>query len=337
MGGCSGAPGLPLWNHTAPAFYGYRGEWPGQEAMGRADYSGFGGLECGQLVLTTAAPAPQGRLEFAVEVAPAPQPSTGAASSSRRRLHLQPLSSSAGQLAADGGASGGASVAAGPTLRLRLPPGQQLSSVIWKDGMNRTVLVQSGAELAAAAASSAGNDSWATGAVTLPPLLPLAASSAAPPLSCSGSGGACQPRYSVVLLAPDGRHARADITPLGGQQLSMRHKYYEASQLTYSQASLTMPLAAGDAKAVLVVPPAQQDTGSSTRAGSSGGSGDGGGKGGGVPMAMLGAATGGGAALVAAVIGGLLWCRARRRRRQQQQGEASVERISADSYSSSKK
>ena len=40
-GGGGGSPGLPLYNHSALNFFGFRGEWPGQEAFVRGDYTGM--------------------------------------------------------------------------------------------------------------------------------------------------------------------------------------------------------------------------------------------------------------------------------------------------------
>ena len=38
--GGGGSPGLPIHNHSALNFFGFRGEWPGQEAFVRGDYTG---------------------------------------------------------------------------------------------------------------------------------------------------------------------------------------------------------------------------------------------------------------------------------------------------------
>ncbi|KAL4443898.1 hypothetical protein ABPG75_011635 [Micractinium tetrahymenae] len=256
VGGCEGSPGLPLHNHSAMNFVGFRGEWPGQElpAGERADFTGFQGLECAQLVLTTQAPAPQGHLDFSIE--PAAPSEAAPAAAQRRRLHMQPGVGSVGQIAAGSEAGdagcGGCGVPATPTLRLRLPAGQQLSSVVWRDALNRTVAVQSGASLAAAA-STAGADSsatmWTTPALTLPPLHPFAESASDPAASCDASCTACQQaqqRYSVRLLAPDGRHSLAAVLAapptLAGQHLSITVKHYEPQRLTLEQRSLTLPL-----------------------------------------------------------------------------------------------
>ena len=138
-------------------------------------------------------------------------------------------------------------VPAAPALRLRLPAGQRLASVVWLDSLNRTVAVQSGAELAAAASDTAP---WTTPAVALPPLYPFAESSSDPSAGCSPDAATCQAQqrsYTVLLLAPDGRHARATITAapvtLDGQQLEVSYKFYERRQLSYSRASLAVPLA----------------------------------------------------------------------------------------------
>ncbi|KAL4855201.1 Calponin y domain-containing protein [Chlorella vulgaris] len=316
VGGCSGTPSLALHNHSALGFVGFRGEWPGQEAFQRADYTGFQGLECAQLVLTTGAPAPNGKLEFSVEAAPAVQQQPAA--SRRRRLHLQPLPSAEGQLAGvDGGSTGlpscGASLA--PSLLLRLPAGQLLTSVIWKDNLNRTLLVQTGDNLVAAFSST---DSWTTPAITLPALRPLAASSGDGALGCESSG-ACPLQYSVLVLAPDGRFARATVAPTGstqlGQQFSVQVKHYEKLQLSWSASSFSIPCAS----------PAQQAA--AVAAGSSAG----GKKGGGFSVALLGGAVGGGAVLVAAVVGLLLWCR---RRRQRQNAAWGAPELAAASVSS---
>lgn len=203
-------------------------------------------------MLSTAAPQPQGRLEFTVEPAPA-GPATPAA---RRRLAMQTSSTPAGQLSADGLSPAGPAadscgVPAAPTLRLRLPVGQQLSSVIFKDGLNRTVHQESSASLAAAssAAAASGASHWTTAAVALPALHPFTEASSDQAPGCSSGDAACQAAqrwWSALLLAPDGRHSRADISAapatLAGQQLSVRYKHYEQQRLTYREDSLTVPL-----------------------------------------------------------------------------------------------
>ena len=261
LGACGGAPGLPLYNHSARAFIGFRGEFPFQEAYEQADYTGLQTLECAHLVVTTAAPVPQGRLEVEVEAVTAPTaaatPGTASSSSSRRRLHVLPTDDAAGQFAGGDSGSGsgsalsgagiheGCAVAATPTLRLRLPAGQQLSSVIWRDGLNRTIHVDSAASLAAAMSSEAD---WTTAAVTLPLPEPLQESSADPAAACSAA--ACdqlQRSVSVALVAADGRHSRADITlapaTLAGQEMAVRVKYYERTRLTYKHTTSRLPLA----------------------------------------------------------------------------------------------
>lgn len=367
LGGCPGAPGLPLYNHSgercrrashivlcpahacceglhvhdepawcaSPAtepvilldppalpaardFYGYRGEWPQQEAFERADYTGgpdarswqhgrlagweaalqsfccivrlssnpasfrhcchpplyqgptpplgaagFQGLECAQLVLTTAAPEPAGRLSFSVEAAPAAP--SHAPIASRRRLRMQPGGGDEGSMAAEASESSMAAeagepivvrcfgepcgVPAAPVLQLRLPVGQRLASVIWKDGLNRTIHAEAGAELAAAAdaAAAAGADSWTTAAVALPSQYPLEESSGELAPSCSGSPSCqqAQRRYMALVLAPDGRHSSVavELAPanLIAHQVSLRYKHYEPHQLTYEQGSLLLP------------------------------------------------------------------------------------------------
>jgi hypothetical protein len=115
----------------------------------------------------------------------------------------------------------------------------------------------------------------------------------------------------VLLLAPDGRFARADITPTAlvssvgagsmQQQLSVRYKRYESSELSYGQALLAAPC-------------------TSTASGGDSGSlpQQGGGKGGGLPLPMLAGAAGGGVVAVAAVVGLVTWCRRGRRKRESQ-------------------
>lgn len=230
------------------------GEMPFQEAFETADYTGFQGLECAQLLVTTAAPAPQGPLRFTVESAPAAAAAATASTpsaSAARRLLMQPTAtdSPAGQLVAGDGsapapAAGACGVPAAPTLRLRLPAGQQLSSVIWRDSLNRTVHVQSGASLAAVAST---DGPWTTAAVALPPLYPFTESSTDPAVACTAP--ACQQlqrRYSVLVLAADGRHSRADLAlspgSLGGQRLAITYKHYERHSLSFEQGSLHIPL-----------------------------------------------------------------------------------------------
>lgn len=215
--------------------------------------AGFQGLECAQLVLTTQAAAPQGRLDFSIEPG-LPSEVNPSADSRRRRLRMQPGASSVGQLTARGVGAGvdSCGVPAAPTLHLRLPAGQQLSSIVWRDALNHTVSVQSGASLAAAASSvdaSTPAATWTTAAVTLPALYPFAESSNDPSASCDAGRTTCQlaqRRYSVRLLAPDGRHSMAVITAppptLAGQQLSISVKHYEPQQLSQEQRSLTLPL-----------------------------------------------------------------------------------------------
>jgi hypothetical protein len=337
IGGCAGAPGLPLYNHSAPAFYGYRGEWPGQETFQRADYTGFSGLECARLTVATSAPAPSGQLEFGVEAADEADVSA-AASGQRRRMLVQPQSSLAALLS---GSNACDASSGGPVLRLRLPLDQQLSSVIWTDAANRTVAVQTAEELAAAKALAAGNSTWATPAVALPTLTPLVPWQGAPALPAGL-------RYSVLLLAPDGSHSRADIAPVassnkqqsaaGQGQYTVQYKHYAADSLAYSQSSLAASSACVDAdgRVVLVSLPSQQDSSSSdsNKSGSST-NGNNGGKGDGLPIAMLGAAAGGGVVLLAAVVGLLLWCR--RRRRQAAAGAPELNNVSVDSFMTSKK
>ncbi|KAL4449525.1 hypothetical protein ABPG77_007169 [Micractinium sp. CCAP 211/92] len=255
VGGCEGSPGLALHNHSAMSFVGFGGEWPGQElpAGKQADFTGFQGLECAQLVLTTQAPPPQGRLDFSIEPGLTSEAAPVAAQR-RRSLRMQPGDGSGGQLAAGDGAAAAAScgVPAAPTLRLRLPAGQQLSSVVWRDALNRTVAVQSGASLAAAAAAAGAASSaatWTTPAVTLPALYPFAESSHDPAAGCDAGLASCQlaqRRYSVRLLAPDGRHSVAAISAapptLAGTQLSIQVKHYEPQQLTQERRSLSLPL-----------------------------------------------------------------------------------------------
>lgn len=215
--------------------------------------TGFQGLECAQLVLTTQAPPPQGRLDFSIELGLTSEAAPVAAQR-RRSLRMQPGDGSGGQLAAGDGAAAAAScgVPAAPTLRLRLPAGQQLSSVVWRDALNRTVAVQSGATLTAAAAAAGAASSaatWTTPAVPLPALYPFAESSHDPAAGCDAGLASCQlaqRRYSVRLLAPDGRHSVAAISAapltLAGAQLSIQVKHYEPHQLTQEQRSLSLPL-----------------------------------------------------------------------------------------------
>lgn len=140
-------------------------------------------------------------------------------------------------------------VPATPVLRLRLPAGQRLSSVIWKDGLNRTIHVESSASLAAAAdaAAAAGSDSWTTAAVALPAQHPIEESSGELAPSCSGSA-ACQQaqrQYWALVLAPDGRHSSVVVQLAPGNliahQISLRYKHYEPNQLTHEQGSLLLP------------------------------------------------------------------------------------------------
>ena len=360
-GSGGGAPGLPLYNHSALNFYGFRGEWPGQEAFVRGDYTGvpwlfvspcivclhacpppvcwlaanckplskrcplplhawaaplpagFQGLECAQLVITTAAPEPpQERLEFGViEAAPASTPTTSQ-QRRRRRLHmeLQPSAGGSGTLASEGRDSG---AACGQPLRLRLqlPAEQQLSSVIWKDGLNRTLHVQTGASLAGGASLAAGG--WATADVELP--------------AASVSGGG---HYSVLVLAPDGRHTRADFSlesATNSGQLAVRFKYYSSRQLSYARQTLALSWPQAHA-------PCPNDRVWTQEEGERGASGAS--KAGGLPIAVLGAAAGGGAVLVVAIVAGCCWHCRRHRRRQQLQREGQAAALERDSAGSSK-
>lgn len=255
---------MPLSNHSALGFMGFRGEWPFAEAYEQADYTGFAGLECAKLVLTTAAPAPAGRLSFSVEAAPASDSgsiisggSGAAVARSSRRLAMQPLDGSTGRVApATDSASCGASSSSALALRLRLPANQRLSSVIWKDCLNRTVHVQTAIDFEAArsAAASSGATHYTTAAVALPHLYPFAESSADPAVGCTGA--ACeqlQRRYSVLLLSPDGRHSRADVTvapsKLNGQRVLVRLLHYEQHQLTFEDQDFTLPASAASTAA----------------------------------------------------------------------------------------
>ena len=169
---------------------------------------------------------------------------------------MQPAGSSDGSVAAEAGEptivrcfGEPCGVPAAPTLQLRLPAGQRLASVIWKDGLNRTIHVESGADLAAAAdaAAAAGADSWTTAAVALPAQLPIEESSGELAPTCSGSP-ACplaQRRYTALVLAADGRHSSVavELAPanLIAHQVSLRYKHYEPQRLTYEQGSLLLP------------------------------------------------------------------------------------------------
>ena len=204
-------------------------------------------------MITTQAPAPVGKLSFSVEWADG---NSGAAGIpvSRRRLHMQPLQPGSGQLTnnAAGAANGTCGVPLSPpAVHLRLPAREALSSVIWRDSQNRTLLVQTSAELSLAAAAGSG---WVTAAVALPPQYPPQQSSAcaapSPSPSPSPSCQQAQRRYSVLLLAPDGRHSRADlvyspasISTGAPGTLHVRYKHYEASQLSFASETLALPFA----------------------------------------------------------------------------------------------
>jgi hypothetical protein len=271
--------------------------------------AGYQGLECAQLVITTAAPEPpQERLEFAVvEAAPASTPST---SQQRRRLRMEAQLSGGGSGTLTSGGPDSAAACGQPLrLKLQVPAGQQLSSVIWKDALNRTLHVQTGSSLAGGA--NLAGAGWATAEVELP----------ATSEGVSGGG-----HYSVLVLAPDGRHARADISlesATNSGQLAVRFKYYSSRQLSYDQQALVLswPQAHAPCPTDRVSTQEGQGQVASSVSDSS--------KAGGLPIAVLGAAAGGGAVLLAAIVAGCCW-HCRRRRRHQQQA-AGLERDSAGS------
>lgn len=167
---------------------------------------------------------------------------------------MQPAGDSDGSMAAEAGDGSGTSgstcgVPAAPVLRLRLPAGQRLSSVIWKDGLNRTVHVESGDSLAAAAdaAAAAGADSWTTAAVALPAQYPIRESSGELAAGCLGPTVCqlAQRQYRALLLAPDGRHSSVAVqlapANLVAQQIGLRYKHCEPNRLTEEQGSLLLP------------------------------------------------------------------------------------------------
>lgn len=156
--------------------------------------AGFAGLECAQLTLVTQAPAPQGRLEVQASLQPAAAAAPLAAAR-RRRLAMEPRVVGEGQVgaAAEPLPPCGAPLA----LQLSLPTSQQLASLVWLDGRNRTLLALDGSSLEAAraVAAAAGSAAW------LPAPLPLPA------------GGAA----AAALLAPDGRFSRVGVRTLDGR------------------------------------------------------------------------------------------------------------------------
>jgi hypothetical protein len=60
---CPQPPAVDVHRYMVPAFYGFRGEDPGQEEPGRADYSGYSGLHCLYLRVTTRVPVTPGSLD----------------------------------------------------------------------------------------------------------------------------------------------------------------------------------------------------------------------------------------------------------------------------------
>lgn len=192
LGGCDGAPGLPLYNHTARGFRGYGS---GQDySHAPADFTGLAGLECARLTLTTQAPAPQGRLELDPRLQPAVEAGpTATTATQRRRLAMEPRDGRAGQIGPEAQPACGAPQA----LHLSLPTSQPLASLVWLDGRNRTLLTLDAASLEAerSAAAAAGAAAWAPAPLALPP------------------GGAA----AAALLAPDGRFSRVTVTPRAGQ------------------------------------------------------------------------------------------------------------------------
>ena len=111
IGPCAGAPGLPLHNHTAPNFYGFRGEFPFAEFYERADYTGYAGLNCLNLVLSTGVAAPPlAKLPLSLE-----------------------LIDSRGSQASSCGAP------LQPEVALRLPQGVAIASITWRDNLNGTL------------------------------------------------------------------------------------------------------------------------------------------------------------------------------------------------------
>jgi hypothetical protein len=114
---CQGGAG-PVHTYSVYDFYGFRGENPGQESVRRADYTGYaGGLRCLVLRVVSGVTSSPGTLDLKLRL-------TGLDGSNRLLL---------------GGQACGFPVR--PRLRLDIPSGVDVVSVVWRNNLNATVAV----------------------------------------------------------------------------------------------------------------------------------------------------------------------------------------------------
>jgi len=206
IGECPGTASLELYNYTARDFYGFRGEWPFKESMERADYGGYASLECAHIAIVTGAEPPKGQLYLSITAlgAPLQDPTTlGSGSEPTSRALLA---------AVGAGAQTCSGFASALLLSVSWYKHSEIRSLIWKDGLNRTLMSY----------SSAGPQQ----SVDLPR---------------SAKVTAADLPVSVHVLAWDGRHTRAEISKGNvNSELIVKYKLYEHDALSYANETLVL-------------------------------------------------------------------------------------------------
>ncbi|GAX85071.1 hypothetical protein CEUSTIGMA_g12491.t1 [Chlamydomonas eustigma] len=164
---CDSEAEIPVYNYTVPAFYGFRGEYPGLQAFDRSDFSGYNQFNCLHVTVSSGVTTIPGSLDIRVAVG-----GGDLAVTPEYQLDLQ----------------GAAGFPLTPNIQLTWPGGNlgDLTSVVWKDATNRTF-------------------AYDTTNVTLPPPLnPLMESSATGAPSCIGNQCPSTSTYWLKAAAADG-------------------------------------------------------------------------------------------------------------------------------------
>jgi hypothetical protein len=191
-----GAGLVPQSSYGVHNFHGFRGEPPGQEAARRADYTGYAGsMRCLQLRVVTGVTAAPGMLPVSVRMQGLDADNRLVLGGEQVRRHGRQAHAhndiNSRHVTRLGGASAythtcmhvSACPQCGfplrPRLRLLLPAGVDIISIVWRNNRNQTV----------------GLD---TPELQLPPLAPLAEASAQDSERCNT---ACDFRYRVSAVA----------------------------------------------------------------------------------------------------------------------------------------
>ncbi|KAG2501286.1 hypothetical protein HYH03_001088 [Edaphochlamys debaryana] len=249
---CDGQTEVPLYNYTAPNFYGFRGEAPGTEYFRRADFSGFAALRCLRVALRTrvgkrgesaaaAAAAKSGVLPVDVSVAGAPtggaapldlRGSCGFPLMPRLRISLPELVSTTETQTSeepttkdDGGRVDGGAGAGGEENAGGLP--DRVAAVVWLDPSNVTFAYDT-----MEAVLPPYSDAW------------IREASAQDSPACSYG---CDASYRIRVAMYDGRQTlisvRISHVSLASYVLQLSYRYYTPDTIRTEIKILYVPIA----------------------------------------------------------------------------------------------